>query len=253
MPISTYWASPPKDFRSGLLPGNVHIWRAPFDHSPERAAFFRSYLSSDERARAARCRAPHPQYQFVVTRGILRKLLSHYLGLKPTELLFATGPHGKPMLATPVLCPIHFNVSPSLGMALIAGTSQHAVGIDVERIDRKIQDREIADRYFSVRESAYLTNLPLPERNLQFFSYWTCKEAYLKMIGKGLAGGLAQYEVSLNPDQPEVGLSLLNPQEQTDSFSLYQMNVGEEYVGAVATACHAANISHWDWQDEILG
>ena len=252
MPISTYWDSPPQDLRSNLVPGNVHIWRAPLDHSHERAARFRSYLSTDERVRADRCRTPHPQYQFVVTRGILRILLSHYLGVKPTELQFATQPHGKPLLATPALCPIHFNVSHSKGMALIAVTLQDAVGIDVEWIDRKIQEREIADRYFSVRESTYLTNLPLPEQSHQFFSYWTCKEAYLKMTGKGIAGGLAQCEVSIDPDQPEVGLSLLHSQEQTGPCSLYRMDVGEEHVGAVAITCHDAEISYWNWQDEIL-
>ena len=252
MPISTDWASPPPNLRSSLVPGNVHVWRAPLDPSPERAARFRPYLSTDEHARADRCRTPHPQFQFVMTRGILRIVLSHYLGVRPMDLQFATQPHGKPRLVTSSSLPIQFNVSHARGMALLAVALHHAVGIDVEWIDRKIQDQEIADRYFSVRESAYLTNLPLPERSHQFFSYWTCKEAYLKMTGKGIAGGLAQCEVSIDPDQPEVGLSLLNPQGQTDSCSLYRMNVGAEHVGAVAIACHATEISYWNWQDEML-
>lgn len=252
MPISTHWGSPPQDLPSSLVPRNVHVWRVPLDHSPERAARFRPYLSTEERIRADRCRTPHPQYQFVVTRGILRILLSHYLGVQPTELQFATQPHGKPMLVTPSLSPIQFNVSHAQGMALIAITLHHSVGIDVEWIDRKIQDRDIAERYFSVRESAYLATLTPPERSHQFFSHWTCKEAYLKMQGKGIAGGLEQCELSIDPDQPEVGLSLLDQQKQKDPCSLHRMRIGAEHVGAVAIACATAEISYWNWQDEML-
>ena len=43
-----------------------------------------SYLSADELTRADRCRTPHPQYQFVITRGILRMLLSRYMEVRPS-------------------------------------------------------------------------------------------------------------------------------------------------------------------------
>jgi len=186
MSITTYWRIPPDDFLFKLAPGNVHVWRAPLGESPERASRFRPYLSESELTRADRCRVPHPQYQFVVTRGVLRTLLSRYAGVSPTEIHFENQSHGKPMLVTPSADPIQFNVSHARGMALIAISLQHAVGIDVEWIDRTVQDRDIAERYFSKRESAHLMSLPPRERTQQFFSYWTCKEAYLKMEGRGI-------------------------------------------------------------------
>jgi len=156
------------------------------------------------------------------------------------------------MLASPSLLPVQFNVAHTHGMALIAVTLQHSVGIDVEWIDRNIQDTDIAERYFSARESAYLASLAPPERTHQFFAYWTCKEAFLKMKGKGISEGLAQTELYIEPHQPEVRLACFDRQEQKEEYSLYQIQVGAKYVGALALAHPSAQISYWDWQDDNL-
>ncbi len=252
MSIATHWTSPPQDFPNSLTPEVGHVWRVRLDDSPERAARFRHHLSDDECGRAERCRAPHPQYQFIITRSILRILLGRYLGTLPTQIHFKTQAQGKPILVDPSALPLQFNVSHTRGMALIALTLQHGVGIDVERIDRAIQDRDIAERFFSARESEYLASLPPPERQHQFFSYWTCKEAYLKMQGKGIAEGLALCEMTLDSEYTEFGLLPLAQQQRREECSLYRMKVGEEHVGAIAIATSSAQISYWNWEDEYL-
>ena len=252
MAITTYWASPPKDLLYSLVPGSVHVWRVPLNDSPTLASRYRPYLSTDELTRADRFRMPHPQYQFVVTRGILRMLLSRYVGVPPAQLHFETQSQGKPLLMTASFSPIQFNVSHARGMALIAFTNQHAVGIDVEWIDRKVQDGDIAERYFSARESAYLASLSPTERTCQFFWYWTCKEAYLKMQGRGISGGLAQCELTIDPAQFQVGLPNQNQDGQEETCSLYRITCGSEHVGAVAIARSSAQVSYWDWKDEYM-
>lgn len=253
MPITTIWVTPPHNLLNSLMPGTVHVWRTLVDDSHERASRFRTYLSDDELAKANRCRTPHPQYQYVITRGMLRNLLSRYIGVLPTELNFTTQPRGKPTLVTPPsFFNIQFNVSHTYGMAFIALTTQHAVGIDVEWIDRKIQDNDIAARYFSEREAAYLASLSPPERTNQFFSYWTCKEAYLKMQGRGIAEGLAQCELIIDQDHLQVGFTHLNQQGQGGDCSLYRITSGSGHVGAVAIACSSAQVSYWNWEDEYL-
>ena len=156
------------------------------------------------------------------------------------------------MLMRPSPHSLQFNVSHTSGMALLAVTLQHAVGIDVEWTDRKVQDRDIAQRYFSARESAYLASQTPSERTAQFFSFWTCKEAYLKMQGKGIGEGLAHCELSIEPDQPEARLALLDQPELKEEYSLYQIRAGAEHVGAVALAWPSAQISFWDWEDTYL-
>lgn len=252
MSITTHWAPPPQNLLYKLVPGEVHVWRVPLNDSPTQASRYRPYLSADELTRAERCRSPHPQFQFVVTRGILRLLLSRYMEVPPTELQFEAFPQGKPWVMTASSFPVQFNVSHTRGMALIALTIQHAVGIDIERIDRKVQDQEIAERYFSAHESAHLASLTPPERTQQFFSYWTCKEAYLKMQGRGISEGLAQCELTIDPDQFQVKLSLLDHPGREKDCWLYRITAGSEYIGALAVACASAQISYWDWEETYL-
>ena len=252
MSIITNWVTPPDNLSNNLTLGAVDVWRVLLDDSPDRASLFRTHLTDVERSKADRCHAPHPQYQFVITRGILRILLSRYLEVSPTNIHFALQPLGKPMLDTRLEKPIQFNVSHTRGMALIAIARQYPVGIDVERIDRKIQECDIAERYFSKRESAYLASLPLPERTNQFFSYWTCKEAYLKMQGKGISEGLAQCELAIDLEKPEVRLSHPDQQGLKENYSLYRIRAGDEHIGAVALAWPLAQISFLNWEDTYL-
>lgn len=169
----------------------------------------------------------------------------------PAHLQFETQPQGKPVLVTASSFPIQFNVSHTRGMAFIAFTTQHAVGIDVEWIDRKIQDRDIAERFFSARESKYLASLPPPECTYQFFSYWTCKEAYLKMRGRGIAVGLAQCELTINPDQLQVGFTCVDQPGQEEDSILYRITSDSGHVGAVAIACSSGKILYWNWEENF--
>jgi 4'-phosphopantetheinyl transferase len=134
-------------------------------------------------------------------------------------------------------------------MALLAVTVEHAVGIDVERIDRAVSDHDIAARYFSPRESAYLASLSPDHRTQEFLTYWTCKEAYLKMRGIGLSGGLTQCEITLDPDGVKADVSLTDGQSRKDQCSLFRVNAGQAHIGALAVACPSVEVSFWDWKD----
>ena len=249
MLASTHWACPSQDLFRSLSPSVVHVWRAPLEDSPGQAARYRPGLSADERARAERCRMPHPQYSFVSTRGILRRLLSHYVGVPAANLRIETTLQGKPTLTDPSFFPLQFNVAHTRGMGLLAVTVEHAVGIDVEKMDRAINDHDIADRYFSPRESAHLASLSPDHRTQEFFTYWTCKEAYLKMRGIGLSGGLAQCEIALDPDGKKADVLLRNGPSREVDCSLFRVNAGLGYIGALAVACPSVDVSFWDWKD----
>lgn len=249
MLASTYWASPSHDIFLSLAPGVVHVWRAHLEDSPQQASRYLPYLSTDERVRAERFRVPHPQYRFVSSRGILRKLLSHYVGVPAANLRIESDLQGKPALADPSFLPVQFNVSHTSGMALLAVTVEHPVGIDVERIDRAVRDHDIAARYFSPRESAYLASLFPDHRTREFLTYWTCKEAYLKMRGIGLSGGLAQCEIALDPDGVKAEVSLTNAPDRNNECSLFRVNAGQEHIGALAVSWPAVEVSFWDWKD----
>ncbi|MFN5857289.1 MAG: 4'-phosphopantetheinyl transferase family protein [Pseudanabaenaceae cyanobacterium] len=184
----------------------------------ELTAHYWQILSETEQERAALMGAQRQQ-QFILTRGILRELLSSYIGIAPQYLKLATSPKGKPYLdyAEPQY-QIPFNVSHAENLALYAvmppnfGPGREnlgAVGIDLELLNRDLPVEKITKlvkRYFLPQEQKiwfrYLAdpNLePYLEPHLAkvcFLRAWTAKEAYAKATGLGLAHTLTHLDTS---------------------------------------------------------
>ncbi|WNM59188.1 4'-phosphopantetheinyl transferase family protein [Candidatus Nitrospira allomarina] len=226
----------------------VHVWRVHLDMSPRQADLYRADLSEEERARAERYRLPHHQYQFISTRGILRNLMGHYVGISPGTLRLENNIQGKPFLIEPPHL-LQFNVSHTSGMALLAFTIEHAVGIDVEQVNRNVSDQDIATRYFSPQEAAYLATLSPDKRTQDFLTYWTCKEAYLKMQGIGLSGGMAQCEIALGQDGLKATVRSTHEPDRENDCSLFRINAGQAYIGALSVDCPSVEVVFWDWKD----
>lgn len=178
------WQLPPKQLLAAK--NEVHIWRATLDRSLAEVEGLAPILSADERNRAERFHFEHDRQRFIVARGLLRTILSNYIGMPASRLQFDYGHHGKPAIKN---TPVRFNLSHSKDLALYAITRDREVGIDVEFI-RPINDAEqIANRYFSKCENAIFQALSSTEKPAGFFHHWTRKEAYLKAVGDGLAVG----------------------------------------------------------------
>jgi len=171
------------------------------------------------------------------------------VGAPAANLQIETNLQGKPTLTDPSFLPLQFNVSHTSGMTLLAVTVEHPVGIDVEKVDRTLFDQDIAARYFSPSESAHLASLSPDLRTQQFFTYWTCKEAYLKMRGIGLSGGLGQCEISLHSDGMKAKVSLRDGSIREEECSLFRVNPGHAHIGALAVNWSSVEVSFWDWQD----
>src|SRR5262249_58019127 len=105
--------------------------------------------------RAARFHFPRDRRRFTVARGVLREILSRYLGVPSAALKFRYSAYGKPALTDVVdNAGLRFNVSHSHEMALVAVTRGRAIGVDIEYLGREIRGEEIAERFFSSRERA---------------------------------------------------------------------------------------------------
>ena len=113
--------------------------------------------------------------------------LSQYLGKEPVELKFDYSSRGKPALTKHAgEKMLHFNLAHSDELMLLAVTRVCAVGIDVERLRPLADAEDIAERFFSARESMQLKTLPKASKLAAFFKLWTRKEAWLKATGAGL-------------------------------------------------------------------
>jgi len=162
----------------------VHIWAASLlDHNKD-IDYLKSTLSQDEQQRTSHFKFSKDQNNYIITRGILRCLLSTYLEKPPQSVEFVYGLWGKPCLLEKKV-PLHFSVSHSGNYALYAFICQYEVGIDIEYIDKDFEIEDILPTILSPTEQNLWYSVPLEERLQTFFSLWTCKEAYLKAFGKG--------------------------------------------------------------------
>ncbi len=150
----------------------VQVWSISLDVPVERRAALERLLSPDERERADRYLVNGPRERFVVARGTVREVLGELTGISPEQLRFSYPclcgkPDCRPSARKPRLerKALQFNVSHTEGLAMLAVSGDHEVGVDVERIDGK------------------------PEA---FYRGWTRKEAYAKGKGNGLALGQAE-------------------------------------------------------------
>jgi 4'-phosphopantetheinyl transferase len=178
----------------------VHVWHWALELPPERLAVLERWLSPDERERAARFLFDRHRTAFIAARGTLRELLGKYLGCGPGEVVFSYSSYGKPSLASPAST-LHFNLSHSGGVAAAAFTTACELGVDVERVDRKV-DLAVADSYFSPYEIERLQALPAGERPDAFFRIWTRKEAFVKAQGQGLSLPLHGFDVTVDAGDP---------------------------------------------------
>lgn len=134
-----------------------------------------------------RYRMEKNQYQALLGKLLLQKILSEHQipqldlsNLKYTE-------KGKPYLEN---VPFSFNISHSENTIMCA-FSEKAVGVDVEKM--KEMQIENFKNFFSPSEIAQIQASSNPKH--AFFSFWTLKEAILKLTGEGISANLLNFHI----------------------------------------------------------
>jgi 4'-phosphopantetheinyl transferase len=167
---------------------------------------YKTLLSADEHERMARFVFDRDRRAFLLTRALVRTMLSRYAAVPPAEWRFIANVHGRPeILERPAGVPdLRFNLSHTDGLIACAVTIGREVGVDVEHIHRHLH-HDVAGRFFAPNEVTDLRSLPADEQPRAFFDYWTLKEAYIKARGFGLALPLGDFAFKLKPPQaPEI-------------------------------------------------
>lgn len=213
----------------------IHVWRAFPDVSTIDLESMKEILSVDELERARRFHFEKDQRRFIIARGILRKILSSYLGMEPHQIRFEYTSHGKPILAANSASNnLTFNLSHS-GRIVLYGISRGGnIGIDIERIKEHLDFWQIAQRFFSPGEISSLERMDKVNQTAGFFQNWARKEAFIKATGKGVSFPLERCDVSLFSESTWSPIILLGDYLESSGWYGQDLFPGHGYAAAIA-------------------
>lgn len=224
LPLSP-WQSPPAQFP--LVADQLDLWRFRLDLPQPDTHNLKRLLSRDEHARAERLLDPHKSAHFIVARARLRQIVARYLVLAPEMIEFTYGEQGKPRLPGNLAEKLAFNLAHAGVWGVLALSAGCEVGVDLERVDPRIESAKVASHYFTPAEQAGWEQYPPVRRCRGFYRIWTRKEALLKAHGDGFA----------SVPQPVAG----------DDWMLKSFTLAPGYLGALAVAAPIARVQRWDF------
>ena len=199
-------------------PGWVDLWQLDLD-LPLGSS---SSLSDEEQERARRFHRPEDASRWTAARSALRQILGSYLDLEPSALRFVLVAKDKPTLELPAGEELHFNLSHSRGLGLLAVSRSLELGVDIEYSSSELDHLAIAERVFPPELSASLAALSGEQRSAAFYRTWVRAEAAAKCSGTGLV---------------ESG------QHSMRDLRLVDIDVPEGYAGALALR---ERVRRWD-------
>ncbi len=174
-----------------LDPHRVDLWFAFYDEINEGHLLdrYRLLLSNEEREREQRIYLAKNRHRFLVTRALVRTVLSRYAPVPPKHWSFLSNSYGKPGISNDgsVASRISFNVSHTDGLIVLGVTCETALGVDIENVHSRRATLDSTEAYLSDEESLAITELSPDQRSERFFQYWTLKESYIKARGMGLS------------------------------------------------------------------
>jgi 4'-phosphopantetheinyl transferase len=219
-----------------LSENQVDIWcaRLPDEGNFELFHSYRGILTPEETERYGRFAFEKDRRQFLLTRALERDVLSRYLGVEPAALVFTRNEYGKPAIAEPIGCPLTFSLSHTKGLSVCCVAFEQMIGVDVENLQRTNSHQDIAKRFFSNSEAAFLERIDEAQKPMEFLRLWTLKEAFVKARGLGLSIPLNSFEIGTFPDQP-ARVSFQNGIHGNEAdWRFLQIRVGRSFHIAIA-------------------
>lgn len=212
--------------------GDIHLWWVLLRGTDDELQEFRKVLSVDEQRRADRYRFVQHRDAFIFGRGVLRSLLSGYIGADAQKIEFNTGQFGKPSLVHQLGTKrLGFNYTDANGYALYGFTWNQEIGVDLEDLNRKVDFERIVERKFTEPEADAILGFPQTKRKSAFLTCWTRKEGYGKAEGWGIHYPLDSIEVCVNCESDRVELAAGGA--QTRNWVIQQIYPTSHFVGTV--------------------
>jgi 4'-phosphopantetheinyl transferase len=129
---------------------------------------------------------------------------------------------------------VDFNVSHTHDVALF-GVLHDAraarIGVDVERLERRINAPGVARKFLSEREREALSTLDAEQARRQVLALWTCKEAMSKATGDALSAPFSRIDIDVaRTPTVRAGPGVYRP----GPWTLHRAGLQDRYVATVA-------------------
>lgn len=171
----------------------VHLWETSLSVDDAELARILDLLSPVDRWAADEFSHVPARKQYIVSRGMLRQLLSGYIGIAPQEIQFTIEGAGKPVLAGERA--VDFNLTHSGDLTLL-GVARRPLGVDMERVREMPRAIELAKRYYSSAQHEEIAATPDETRSRKFLGMWVRREAYAKALGTSVWRALGNRQIT---------------------------------------------------------
>ncbi len=219
-----------------LHPGQIDIWVAFVAEvsDADLAVQFDRVLIEDERQQHAKFRFEKDRRRYLVTRSLVRYVLSRYAPVQPADWRFASSDFGRPFIVDPhsAVQDLTFNISHSDQVVMLGMTRGRQLGIDVEDLRRNVP-LDIAESCFSAIEIEQLRSLPPAVQQQRFLDFWTLKESYIKARGKGLSLPLEKFGFELSAERQVHAYFDASLNDSPRNWTFWQWRPSEANIAAL--------------------
>jgi len=216
------------------MANQINIHYVEIKNHKQHLDFYESLLSKEEKDKIKQLYFERDQQCAIISRGMLRCLLSQHINTNPLHIHFRYSQHGKLFLEEK----IHFNVSHSKNIIAYAITNHNEIGIDVEYVQPREHWEQIANYNFSEQEKFWIKKTRIDDRLAAFYTCWTCKEAYIKATGKGFRIPLNKFSINLESNKKAKSLHYVDQPNNSLNYSVYTLDILNNYKMAI---CIKAN------------
>jgi 4'-phosphopantetheinyl transferase len=214
----------------------IHLWLTFYEEiSEDILSSYRELLSEMEKIQELRFYFATDRRRYLVTRALVRMVLSQYVSVAPEAWQFTSNAYGRPEIANAEAAEsgLSFNISHAPSLIVLGITKSRALGVDVENWRSREINLGIASHFFSSQEVCALRRVPKEHQRSRFFEYWTLKESYIKARGMGLSIPLDKFGFHYPCDDsieicidPELG-------DTSGRWQFWQLRPAADYVVAV--------------------
>jgi len=188
-------------------------------------------LDAVERAHAEKIKNDLLHKRYVEVHGCLRNILAQTLNQPPEQINIKKTEHGKPYLVD--MPELVFNLSHSASALVIAVGWNCQLGVDIESCKPRTSLAGLVDKCFAEEEIAYWNKLPEAQKILEFYRFWTRKEAFVKATGRGI--GLGLNRCVINPENQAGFLRVPADCGQASTWHVQDIALGQGVCSALVT------------------